>query len=191
MELIARKCGSQARDDALTCVRADGTRTAVALPRQRILPHDLVHAVVESALGFSDGFIGLIAKGAEIGFLNATFTDYIDPARHGEVAQAESAVESMQAQLWNDAFDAEAFEYGMQHACAMRGVPTPAHLSARQWNEVFERIRALGGQWEALPAGDELRLGFPLDAVGPAAQAGLPGPVFDARADSSRRQPAR
>ena len=125
MQLIATKAGPSDKYDRLRCVRDDGSETTVAMPRQGTLPHDLVHAVVESALGFSDGFIGLVAKGADIAFLSKSFHEYIDPVRHAQGAQAESAVESLQSQLWSGVFDEGAFRYGLETACAMRGVAVP------------------------------------------------------------------
>lgn len=88
------------------------------MPRQGILPHDLIHAVVESALGFSDGFIGLVAKGADIAPLAKDFHAYIDPLHRAQAAQAESVVEALQSQLWSGRFDLEAFRYGVRVTCA-------------------------------------------------------------------------
>jgi len=164
MQLVAHKLGPQSKHDRLRCVREDGSQTACELPRQGILPHDLIHALVESRLGLRDGFLGLVARGADIAFSAQAFSEYIDPARHAEVAVAESVVEGLQAQLWSGAFDAAAFRDGVAGACAMRGVAAPdlAMLDAR--TELFEAARVLGERWHALPAGGEWRWRFPLDA---------------------------
>ena len=50
MRLIATKLGPTDKSDSLTFLRSDGSSARIPLPRQGILPHDLVHFVVESAL---------------------------------------------------------------------------------------------------------------------------------------------
>lgn len=122
------------------------------MPRQGILPHDLVHALVESRLGFSDGFMGLVAKGAEIAFAGQQFHRYIDPANHLQVAQAESVVESLQAQLWSGCFDDEPFHYGVSAACKARGVPAPEFIDVAPKVDLFDAAVALGASWHAVPA---------------------------------------
>ena len=163
MRMIATKAGPSDKYDLLRCVREDGSETAVPMPRQGTLPHDLVHAVVESALGFSDGFIGLVAKGADIAFLSRSFHEHIDPARHAQGAQAESAVESLQSQLWSGQFDEEAFRYGLETACAMRGVPAPDLAGCDLRGAMFDRVRALDAEWQAVPWHREWQLRFPMD----------------------------
>lgn len=165
MQLIATKSGPSDKYDRLRCVRDDGSETEVPMPRQGVLPHDLVHAVVESALGFSDGFIGLVAKGADIAFLSKSFHEYIDPARHAQGAQAESAVESLQSQLWAGSFDEPAFRYGLDTACAMRGVAAPDLSGCDLRGALFDRAVALNAEWQAVPWHGEWRMAFPLDAA--------------------------
>jgi hypothetical protein len=162
VQLIATRLGPAQRHDHLRCVRADGSATEVAMPRQGALPHDLIHAVVESALGFSDGFIGLVAKGADIAFAAQEFHAYVDPDRHVQVAQAESVVEALQAQLWTGAFDAEAFVYGVETACAMRGVAAPDFSGCDPRRRLFDPVLSLGRAWNALPAHAHWTLAFPL-----------------------------
>ena len=67
--------------------------------------------------------MGRVAAGADIGFLSKTFHDFADPQRSAQSPQAESVVEALQTQLWRGAFDVVAFDYGVETACAMRGVP--------------------------------------------------------------------
>jgi hypothetical protein len=171
MQLIARKLGNDDKYDRLRCIRDDGSSTEVSMPRQGALPHDLIHAVVESRLGFSDGFMGLVGKGADIAFAAKEFHQYIDPRRHAQVAQAESVVESLQAQLWAGVFDADQFAYGVEVACAMRGVDVPAIANAVFSADLFAAVVEWGRQWHALPAQAEWRWRFPLDAdAGPGAR---------------------
>ena len=163
MQLIATRLGPADKHDHLRCVRADGSATEVPMPRQGALPHDLVHALVETALGFSDGFMGLVARGADIAFAEKNFHEYVDPVRHAQVAQAESVVEALQAQLWAGSFDAVAFAYGVETACAMRKVPVPDLAACDA--ALFARIVALGQAWSALPNRAQWTLSFPVDAA--------------------------
>jgi hypothetical protein len=162
VQLIATKRGPTDKYDHLRCVRADGSETSASMPRQGILPHDLIHAVVESALGLTDGFIGLVAKGAQIDFLSQSFNEYIDPVRHAQCAQAESTVESLQSQLWAGVFDESAFHYGVDAACAMRGVAAP-DMFCDPRTAMFDRVVTLNAEWQAVPWHREWRMVFPFD----------------------------
>ncbi|MFZ9348695.1 MAG: hypothetical protein ACO25T_07780 [Arenimonas sp.] len=161
MKLIARKMEAAVKLDRLRVVRDDGSETSCELPRQGVLPHDLVHAVVESHLNLREGFLGLVAKGADIAFAEKNFREYIDPERHFEVAQAESVVEGLQTQLWQGAFDFTAFIAGVEGACAMRGVVTPK-ISEADGQAMFDTAVRLNDQWRQVPAKAEFTLAFPL-----------------------------
>jgi hypothetical protein len=161
MKLIARKMEAAVKLDRLRVVRDDGSETSCEMPRQGVLPHDLVHAVVESRLNLREGFLGLVAKGADIAFAEKNFREYIDPERHFEVAQSESVVEGLQTQLWNGAFDFTAFIAGVEGACAMRGVATPA-ITETDGQAMFDAAVRLNGQWQQVPAKAEFELQFPL-----------------------------
>jgi hypothetical protein len=161
MKLIARKMEAAVKLDRLRVVRDDGSETSCEMPRQGVLPHDLVHAVVESHLNLREGFLGLVAKGADIAFAEKNFREYIDPERHFEVAQAESVVEGLQTQLWQGAFDFTAFIAGVGGACAMRGVATPK-ISEADGQAMFDTAVRLNGQWQQVPAKAEFTLAFPL-----------------------------
>lgn len=161
MKLIARKLEHGGKYDRLRVLRDDGSESQCEMPRQGVLPHDLVHAVVESRLGLCDGFLGLVGKGADIAFAEKNFRDYIDPVRHFEVAQAESVVEGLQTQLWAGAFDYAAFHAGVAGACAMRGVAVPV-ISEDDGQSMFDAAVRLNGQWQLVPVKAEWVLPFPL-----------------------------
>jgi hypothetical protein len=131
------------------------------MPRQGVLPHDLVHAVVESHLHLNDGFLGLVAKGADIAFAEKNFREYIDPERHFEVAQSESVVEGLQTQLWQGGFDFNAFLAGVTGACAMRAVAVPV-ISEADGQAMFDTALHLNELWRQVPVKAEFTLAFPL-----------------------------
>jgi hypothetical protein len=160
MKLIAARQGPTDKLDQLHCLRRDGSATSTSMPRQGILPHDLLHYVVESTLGWRHGFLGMIAAGADIGW---TMAQTHDPAAQGVADQAihaEAVVESLQAQLWSAAFDDSLFLDGVRSACEARGRSVPAlHPLAGQ--TLFEAALALNARWQQVPPHATLELEFP------------------------------
>jgi hypothetical protein len=160
MKLIAQRLGRTDKLDQLRCIRRDGSETSVAMPRQGILPHDLVHYVVESGLGWRDGFLGLVAAGADIGW---TMEQAHDPANRSiadQAIQAEAVVESLQAQLWSGTFDAALFLDGVGGAFEVRGRTAPA-LPPGAGHTLFEQAVALNARWQQLPFHGALELEMP------------------------------
>jgi hypothetical protein len=151
MQLIATKQGRSDKYDTLRCVRLDGTETSVQMPRQGILPHELIHYVVEDTLGYRNGFLGTVAKGADIGFAMQQSHDAQRTDLAEQLIHAEAIVESLQAQLWSGGFDADMFASGVEGACAARrhSFPDLAMIDVRE--QLFERTLALGQRWQQLP----------------------------------------
>jgi hypothetical protein len=160
MKLIAERLGRTDKLDRLRCIRQDGSETAASMPRQGILPHDLVHYVVESGLGWRAGFLGLVAAGAEIGF---TMQQTHDPANRMSADQAihaEAVVESLQAQLWSGSFEDALFLDGVRSACEVRGRSVPV-LPAGIGNLLFDQALALNARWQQVPFHGTLELEMP------------------------------
>ncbi|MFK3740231.1 hypothetical protein [Massilia sp. TN1-12] len=150
MKLIATRGARTDKADQLRCLRRDGSATATPMPRQDILPHDLVHYVVESTLGWRAAFYGMVAGGADIGWAmershDAGSGDVADQAIH-----AEAVVESLQAQLWSGAFDAAMFADGVRAACAARGRAAPP-LPDGAGQALFAAVLALDARWQQVP----------------------------------------
>jgi hypothetical protein len=160
MKLLAERLGRTDQLDRLRCIRGDGSETSASMPRQGILPHDLLHYLVESGLGWRHGFLGMIAAGADIGWTmqqthDPTNRDIADQAIH-----AEAVVESLQAQLWSGAFDAALFSEGVRSACEARGCSVPA-LDADTGESLFEQALALNSRWQQVPFHGTLALEMP------------------------------
>jgi hypothetical protein len=151
MKLIAAKLAASAKADRLQYRRDDGTTCENAMPRQGILPHDLIHYIVESQLGLANGFLSLVARGADASFAMQTTHDANNRDIERQAIQVEAVVEALQTQLWNGAFDPEAFAYGVQTASHARGVE-PASLDPAQAESlVYAPAIELHRQWSALP----------------------------------------
>ncbi len=159
MRLIAIKNSRDSRHDTLRCVRRDGSETTAKMPRQGVLPHDLIHYVVENALRFEHGFLGMVAKGADISFAMATAHETGASIASNQAPQAESLVESLQAQMWAGCFDEAQFHEGVQGACSMRGCPVP-DLSALERGpaQLHDQVIRLGQQWAQVPFHGEMTL---------------------------------
>lgn len=160
MKLIATRGARADKVDQLRCLRDDGSATATPMPRQGILPHDLVHYVVESTLGWRAAFYGIVAGGADIGWTmerthDAFRRDVVDQAIH-----AEAVVESLQAQLWSGAFDEGMFADGVRAACAARGRGMPP-LPDGAGQALFAAVLALDARWQQVPWHGVLELDLP------------------------------
>lgn len=160
MKLIVTRGARTDKLDRLRCVRRDGSATECALPRQGILPHDLIHYVVESTLGWRHAFYGMIAAGADIGPAMEQAHDHGNAALADQAIQAEGIVESLQAQLWTGAFDAAMFEDGVRTTCASRGCAMPV-LAAGCGQALFDAVLALDARWQGVPWHGTLELEMP------------------------------
>ena len=160
MKLIAEKLSKHDKTDRLRFVRDDGTESVCPMPRQGILPHDLVHYVVESALRTRRGFLSQIAMGAEPAFAMELGHDRNRVATETEAIRVEAVVEALQAQLWSGALDEESFFEGVRGACSARDL-APPDLSHVRPEALFTRARELADEWAAVPHYQAFELRFP------------------------------
>ena len=159
MKLIAQKRGENAKYDLLRYVRPDGSETKSEMPRQGVLPHDLVHFVVESRLGLQHGFLSLVARGADASFIMDAIHDKANPSVELEAVQAEAVVEALQSQLWAGSFDAGDFLEGMRGACGARDKP-PFSFEKIEPESLYHAAIELNAQWSALANFQSLELDF-------------------------------
>lgn len=160
MKLIAEKLGKTDKLDRLRYVRRDGSSTACSMPRQGILPHDLIHYVIESQLQLSDGFTGLIAQGAEAAFATQLSHGLAEKMAGAEAIHVEAMVEALQTQLWAGQFSIEDFSEGVRTACLVRGQSmAPSHAIALS-ERLFDTAVGLNKQWLAVPFHGFMTLDF-------------------------------
>jgi hypothetical protein len=162
MKLIAEKRSRTDKYDVLRFLRDDGSSTEAAMPRQGILPHDLVHYVVESALPLRHGFLSQLARGADAQFVMEAVHDAANLDVEAGAVQAEAIVEGLQAQLWSGAFDQEGFLAGAASACTARGKQPFdfAGLGVDLEAALYDRALALNQSWQATPYYGTLVLEF-------------------------------
>ena len=164
--VVRIKKGTDGRT-ALSCERADGTTTwqrqqgaqASFFPR-----HDLTHYAVETVLGHTNGFYGLVAAGWDL-------SDFGTPWPRGQLPKDANLSEIIvgffdrerasgqmgSAQEIND----ELAEFAQEN-----GMMAPEPLSEEDLSRVRKRRGELFAQWDAVRPGDTLELDFdPADLV--------------------------
>ncbi|WP_229507185.1 hypothetical protein [Pseudoduganella rivuli] len=160
MLLIAEKRSSSDKYDFLRFVRNNGSTSAAQMPRQGILPHDLIHFVVESALPLRHGFLSQVARGADAEYVVRQVHSYDQATVDIEAAQVEAIVEGLQTQLWAGDFDNETFMAAAEAACAARGKPAYDLSGIDVRTSLYERALALFRQWQETPFHKSLSLDF-------------------------------
>lgn len=160
MKLIAQKSTPSDKYDQLNFVRADGSRSQCSMPRQGILPHDLIHYVVESALPFEFGFLSLVAHGADASFVMESVHDKNNAQVSAEAVQVEAIVEALQTQLWAGQFDTEMFIYAADMACAARNTEPYAFTGIDPATRLYKPALALAQEWTAVEFSSVLELDF-------------------------------
>jgi len=145
----------------LVLVREDGSSTSNPIgPPQGYGPvHDLAHYVVERTLGLSQGFLGLVASGWEIGDFERRGAAKRLP---GEALFAESAAGelSRQAMMWQWS-SAEDFVWAVETYMKQSH---PDYTMPEITSDTFEGMRAelleLRRRWTELKPGETLELEF-------------------------------
>jgi hypothetical protein len=146
----------------LVLVRDDGSSTSGPIgPPQGYGPvHDLAHYVVERTLGLTEGFLGLVAAGWEIGDFEQKGAARRLPteAMLAEVAAGELSRQAMMWQ-WSSAAD-----YAWALETTMR-TSQPDYTVPEITEQAFEGMRVellkLRQRWNELPLGETLELPFP------------------------------
>lgn len=126
--------------DTLVCVRDDGSEWSGDLSRAGVLPVLAARLVVESTLGWTDGWFGTLARGGEP-------DDTVMPARQSRLLAA-----LLQAEQWGGASTPDAFRQKLAVSCSDEGVTAPA-LTDDQLARLRTELRAFGAIWRPLVAG--------------------------------------
>ncbi len=160
MKLTARKNPKSDKYDHLRFQRADGSSTETHMPRQGILPHDLLHYIVESTLPFQFGFLRQVADGADAAFVMEQIHDVSNAKVGIEAVQVEAIVEALQTQLWAGEFDQEMFTYAAEMACSARNTAAYVFQEIDLKLSLFDTAKTLGEHWQKVPAGGVFELEF-------------------------------
>lgn len=157
IEIVKRTDGGS----VLRCTRADGSVTWQRLGGRQagFFPmHDLTHFAVESALGATNAFFGLVAQGWDI-------EDTTGKGRRGPIGHEAEFVERIVGLMdvergTGGRWDAATFASQVEAAA-----PELAPFAERFTDARLTAIRALRAElferWTGIPAGDALSLRFP------------------------------
>ncbi|MEX0274414.1 MAG: hypothetical protein AB3N16_08555 [Flavobacteriaceae bacterium] len=144
----------------LMCTRNDGSCTWASIHPGMEL-HDLAHVVVETTLGFSNAFYGLVAQGYDIG-------DFALPRekRPKELLPSNLPVEAHQAEhivnMLHITFrEGRADMLGTLQTLLSEGkMGYPVQLTTEKWNGMIMDLRELSDQWDGLGLEGTLEFNF-------------------------------
>ncbi len=146
----------------LVCIRGDGSRTWSNL--HPFFPvHDLTHLSVESVLGFTEAFFGLVASGWDMD----NFSQPGAAKRMGtEAVLAEVIVGVFDLErAGRGVFDDDAFNAALAESLSGLGLPPFRIITGDE----LRRIRTMRGdlvsRWWSVPEGHSLEVEFPATAV--------------------------
>jgi hypothetical protein len=129
-------------------VARDGVTEAIACPKQRIIPHDMVHFAVESTLQ-RRGFLFRIRDG-ELANFQMT----------GEVESdgVERLVEAVQGDAWSGGNSASQDVLDLYRiTCSARECP-PLPVGIEEIDAIRLKIEELDAKWQALEVGESMDL---------------------------------
>jgi hypothetical protein len=155
-------------------VRSDGVRLAVPpVGPSRLMPHDLVHFVVESELGLAHGFWGCIAAGAVLGSMRVVsgrrrphaeeHSRAVLRSAGQRLTEAENLVRLVGDAVIGDRAAPVEVARRIDRSWRPRG-PSRPRCSFETAQRMGAALRARRAQWAALAPGDALRLRWPLRA---------------------------
>ena len=134
--------------DRMEVHRTDGAVEAIQCPKQRIIPHDMVHFVVESILK-KRGFLTRVREGEAA---------HVRMAPEQESDAVERLVEVFQGDAWSGAGTDYAGMIDLYRVtCDARRCPMLA-IDEATLDEVRLRMAELTSKWNALPVGATLEL---------------------------------
>lgn len=154
MRLVFTKL--EGKYDRLELIRADGSVEAIDQPKQRIIPHDMMHALVEAEL--EGGFIDAVAGGADAAFARGSWSERAEAV--------ERLVETLQAAAWSAGASPADIIALYEVACGARGHavwPVDAVIVER----LVARVADAQAQWDALPVGGSIECEHPMRAARP------------------------
>lgn len=148
MKLVFTK--GPAKMDRMEMIHADGRVEAIDCPKQRIIPHDMVHYAVETVLA-ARGFISRVAAG-EAAMLTM--------AGNEESDGVERLVEALQGDGWSGGTaPADEVIDLYRVTCEARNCPM-LPVDAAAIGAIRARIAELTEAWAAVQVGESMELDF-------------------------------
>ena len=154
--------GKGEKPSILKCVRDDGSETWTKI-QPAIEFHDLAHYVVETELGFSNAFYGLVAEGYNIEdfeLAREQRPEALLPANlPTEALQTEHIVNLLH--VGQDKTDTEMdLLTTLEKILSENRLPPPDNLDSRSLQSIRLRLNGLLLSWQQLEPGNSLQLSF-------------------------------
>jgi len=129
-----------------------------------LIPHDLVHFVVEDEFGLRQGIFGQIAAGGNAGtFVPTEELRTKAWARHVERRNRSTGGDMGRS----EDLAAQVYPRWLRHSGHLPGShyvrqdPPPTDLTATDLDQAFKRLDALSQRWRALEVGGSVTVGWP------------------------------
>ena len=151
MKIRIKKGKNRYKDkpDTLTCIRDDGSVTWTHIYPGFVI-HDLTHYVVETSLGYTNAFFGLISKGYNIPEFSLPKSDRTFNIPH-EAISVEPIVALLQMEHW-DSFPDELIDKDSSEL--------PPNVTSEQIDNMRARLNELVQKWEEMLPGECLELAY-------------------------------
>ena len=149
--------------------RDDGTEANWDWPREgrAVPPHDLVHYVVETQLGLTDAFWGLVSQGVDFGFINQASHAHagrkvrgLDGRDLDQLRLAECVVGTVTSMLRLGTDEDEAHAT-IVAGCADLGIEPPAGLTPERVAALRDEVAEAAWSWPHLPPRASIIVDFP------------------------------
>ncbi len=142
-----------AEGDLLACARPDGSHTEGEMARRAIIPHEAFRIVVETTLGWRDGFYALIARGATIAEATAVLSENARAGRRAlQALQSESLIECFEAEQSAGPADPSEFARLLINASRRRRVDPP-DVTEEELDRIRVALRRFGAAWRPMRPG--------------------------------------
>src|SRR5215468_6359649 len=121
---------TQGMPDRVYVTRTDGTETSWSFPTfGSYVPHDLVHLVVETAFGLSQGFWGRVDAGVDVARINAEANRTGGANKYANFGPDRSELylaEVLAATRWADGtLTDEELQRSIDETCSKQSLPAP------------------------------------------------------------------
>lgn len=158
-----------AKADDVEIRRATGPSSRFSFPKKGPIPHDAVHFFVETTLGLTSGFWGMVLEGKQpeaiqelakaAGHASASRARVPDGSIV-QLLQAERLVECFEAELWGGPSDGDTLRGVALAACTASHVPMP-ELDDERISTIRGKIQEFAARWTAAPQGSRFEFRYP------------------------------
>lgn len=146
------RSSNDGKPHTLTCRRDDGSQTWQP-SSEFFVRHDLVHYAVETVLGYTEAFLGLVARGKDLDAFGTR--NGVKDVYTFEEGWAEIIVSLLQWPWPSD----DAFFDALAITCANGGIPLPP-LTPAQLARIRAEVTLLHEEWERFSKGGILERTF-------------------------------